>query len=145
MTLLEYLEIDIDTLRQALESAPKLDDESAVFEQLSLVARSKSLINDALEQVERIEQLAKQIINSKAKELYGRDWVVIKGDGYKINRVLGGAVYEINGIPKKDFIVVKESPDTKKIEIYREINSKLPDGISLNEHRSESIRIKVNE
>mgnify|MGYP001613831070 CR=1 FL=1 len=138
--------IDLEGITKAVENSKNLNDNELVFANLSKIAfdrKQLDALNDAFEEVER---MVKQAISSKAKALYGDDWQVIKGDGYKIGRSFTGSVYELIDPDKVDpaYLKVKFTPDTKAIEIYRETNDKLPDGVTINEQRNESIRIAVN-
>ena len=144
MISLNY-EIDEEQLAQTVNEAINLEDNEQMFEQLSAVAKAKCELKDALEKLETIEVVAKGLINSKAKQLYGTDWQTIVGKGYKITRSKTGNVYIHNpDIPvNKKFIELKESLLTKVIEEEIEKTGKLPKGIEVNPNRGESIRIAI--
>ena len=146
MNILEFLEIDIEKLQSLLDSAQDLEGKH-FFEQLTKLSEAKKKASEALEEVERYESQAKSMINSKAKELYGTDWIVIKGSKFKISRSFTGALYEILAPDsvRSEFVKVKLSPNSRTIESFREKNSSLPDGIGMNDKRGESIRIKSED
>lgn len=145
MKTLHY-EIDIEQLRSTIDNALKLEDNASIFNELSTIAKAKKEVSDLLEAIEKIEREAKGAINAKAKALYGIDWSVIKGDGYKIIRYFGGDVYakaEGAKISPK-FTKIIEKLDTEAITAYLEEKQELPDGLELNSNRSEIVRVTVN-
>lgn len=140
-------EIDTDLLTRTIELAPDLDNNESLFGQLASIAKHKAVVVNALEQIEGLENQAKNKINAKAKELYGNDWQAIAGDGYKIIRLSTGSLYVRNPDEPiaKRFIEIKENLITKEIETEIEKTGKLPRGIELNPNRGESIRIKISD
>jgi hypothetical protein len=144
MITLNY-ELDDKKLADSINSAIELKDNNEMFEQLSAVSKAKKEIEDALEQIAKIELVAKGFINSKAKQLYGKDWQTVTGQGYKITRSSTGNIYIRNpDLPvSKKFIELKESLLTKVIDAELEKTGKLPKGIELNPSRGESIRITI--
>lgn len=144
MISLNY-EIDEEKLAETINEAIKLKDNNEMFEQFSLVAKAKNELKDALDKLEGIEIIAKGLINSKAKQLYGKDWQTVTGQGYKITRSSTGNIYVRNpDLPvSKKFIELKESLLTKIIDAELEKTGKLPKGIEINPNRNESIRITL--
>lgn len=141
------IKIDEQELKSSIEGFISYQDNEELFSKLSSVVKAKKELLDALEKIEAIEKESKGIINSKAKSLYGSDWKVIAGKGYKITRSSTGAVYTINPEVKvnKKFLKVIESIDTKAVELELEKTEKLPKGIEYNPQRGESLRITIDE
>lgn len=139
------LEINIDELRDIITESKDLNDNEQLFNNLVQFARAKKKINDLLDQIISIEEDAKGLIKSKALALYGNGWQAIKGKGYKISRSQTGAVFSVlpDVKPPKDFLVVKESLDSKKVEQFIKETGKLPKGIEYNPSRGSSLRITV--
>jgi hypothetical protein len=75
--------------------------------------------------------------------LYGNDWNVIAGTGYKIGRQMSGAVYEINGDPAEQFVKIAKSVDSDAVTNYVKGNGKLPEGVAVNPNRTEVIRLTI--
>ena len=138
-------EIDEVKLSNTISEALNLNDNDSVFSELAAVTKAKKELQDALETLEKIEVVAKGLINSKAKQLYGEDWQTIVGQGYKITRSKTGAVYTRNpDIPTpKKFIKIVESLDTKLIDAEFDKTGTLPKGVEINPTRGESIRITI--
>lgn len=137
------ISVDLEAITKAVEESKTLEDNDKLFGQLASFAFDKqqvAIFNDAFEKIERE---VKQVINDKAKSLYGADWKAIKGTGYKISRSMTGSIYEITGEPKPEFVDIKITPKTKTIEDFIKAKSTLPDGIAYNPNRNESIRISV--
>ena len=144
--LLKFLGLDLDQFKTVIDNINKVETDEDFFKGLAAIGIAKNIVKDVLEVVEDYETQAKGIINAKAKALYGNDWQVIKGEHFKVSRQFAGAIYEIinEDIVEPDMVKVKITPNAKTIETYRETNdNKLPEGVALNEHRSESIRITV--
>lgn len=144
--VLEFLGLQIEALQGLLETATKLEDNQQLFEQLASISKAKKLVESALEEVEAVESDAKALINAKAKALYGPDWQAIAGEGYKISRQQTGSVYELSDPDKvaDEFVKIKMDPNAAAITNYRETHENaLPEGVSLNEQRGESIRIAI--
>lgn len=144
MISLSY-DIDEEKLSEAISEAIKLDDNDTMFSELGAVTKAKKQLQDALEALDKVETVAKGLINSKAKQLYGEDWQTIVGQGYKITRSKTGAVYTRNPdvpTPKK-FIKIVESLDTKLIDLEFDKTGTLPKGVEINPTRGESIRITI--
>jgi len=144
MLSLNY-EINEEELAKSINEAIKLDDNEQMFNHLCEVKRAKLELEDALEKLEKIEVVAKGLINSKATQLYGNDWQTVVGKGYKITRSSTGNVYVRNpDLPvSKKFLKIIESLDTKAIDIELEKTQKLPKGIEVNPSRGTSIRITI--
>lgn len=144
MITLNY-ELDEEKLSSAINNAIDLKNNNEMFEQLSSVSKAKKELEDALDKLSSIELVAKGLINSKAKQLYGKDWQTITGQGYKITRSATGNIYVRNpDLPvSKKFIELKEVLLTKVIDAELEKTGKLPKGIELNPSRGESIRITI--
>lgn len=138
------LEIDVKELQEAVENADSLNDNAAVFGQLAIIGRAKKELGDAADLLKQVEDMAKGLINAKAKALYGPDWTAIEGPGYKITRSGTGSVYDVID-PKaaEEFIEVEFKPDAKAIKEYEKGHNALPEGIGYNPQRGESIRITV--
>lgn len=139
------IDIDPDKLTDLIGKAKDLNDNNKVFATLSKVRKPMADLKDALETIEAIERDIKQAISDKARALYGNDWKVISGTGYKIGRQLSGAVYEMNGEPDERFLVIKKSIDSKAVTEYVKGEGKLPKGITAATNRTESIRITLPE
>lgn len=140
-------EIDVEGLKKIIDEALDFNENEMIFGQLSAVTTAKKELEASLKKVEEVEKEAKGLINAKAKALYGTDWKVIAGRGYKITRSNTGAVYTTNPEVKvsKKFLKVVESVDTKAVELALEKTEKLPKGIEYNPKRGESLRITVDE
>lgn len=143
--VLNMLGLDLEQFKSVIENVKKAETDEQFFMALSAIAIAKKVLGDAVEVVENYEAQAKGLINAKAKALYGPDWQVIKGERFKISRSFTGAIYEIDEDKvAEDFVKVKFMPNAREIETFRETHdNKLPDGVAINEHRGESIRIAV--
>lgn len=141
------LEINVDELRDVINDSKDLNDNEQLFANLVQFARAKKKINDLLDQIISIEEDAKGLIKSRAQALYGDGWQAIKGRGYKISRSSTGAVFSIqpDKKPPKDFLIIKESLDSKKVEQFIKETGKLPKGIEYNASRGTSLRITVSD
>lgn len=137
--------IDLKTIRETIDEALDLNDNEELFNKLVDFARTKKILKDAQEQIESVEADVKGLIKAKANALYGNEWEALKGDNYKITKSPTGAVFAINGKVKKQFLVVKESVDTKLVNKFIKEEGKLPAGIDYNPERGSSIRITVHE
>lgn len=137
------ISIDVDAITKAVKASKTLEDNELIFAKLSAIAFDKAQVAAFTDAFEKIEREVKQIINDKAKVLYGPEWTAVKGTGYKISRSLTGSVYEISGEPKSEFLDIKIAPKTKAIDNFIKAKSTLPDGIAYNPNRSDSIRITV--
>lgn len=144
MITLNY-ELDETKLAESINDAIKLEDNEQMFSHLCEVKRAKLELEDALEKLEQIEVVAKGLINSKAKELYGTDWQTIASSNYKITRSKTGNIYVMNPDIKvnKKFLKIVESLDTKLIDEELEKTQKLPQGVEINPNRGDSIRITL--
>ncbi len=138
-------EIDLKALHEAIDEALDLKDNEMLFGQLSSITSAKNDVKELLDKVEKIELEAKGLINSKAKALYGNDWQVISGKGYKILRSPTGSVFTRNPDVKvsKKFIKIVESIDTDAVKAELDKTEKLPKGIELNPSRGETIKITI--
>jgi len=139
------LEINVDELKDVIKDSTDLNDNEQLFSNLVQFARAKKQIGDVLDQITSIEDEAKGLIKSKAQALYGDGWQAIKGKGYKISRSYTGAVFSLDGKAPKEFVIVKESLDSKLIENYIKETGKLPKGVSYNPSRGTSLRITVSD
>lgn len=138
-------ELDLEALQKIADDALTLDDNAELFAKLAEFATAKGQIDEALDAIKRAEVQVKGIINAKAKQLYGNNWQAIAGPGYKISRSFTGAKYEQTGAAPEQFIIIKQSVDSKAVDNYVKANSALPEGIEINQARGESIRITVKE
>lgn len=140
------LEIDLEALKEIIEKATELNDSQELFDSLVEVYRAKKQIGDVLDQLTSIETEAKGLIKNKADTLYGKEWTAIKGNGYKITKSATGSVFNIlpDAKPPKEFVVIKETLDSKKVEEFIKEKGKLPKGIEYNPERGSSIRVTVN-
>ena len=145
--MIEIAEIKIDdeALKANILEATDLNDNEAMFERLTEIAKAKKELSDALDQITSLESLAKSEIDSRAKTLYGNDWQAIAGSGYKISKSYTGAVYNISPDvkPAKKYLVIKESINTKVVEAELEVSGKLPKGIEPNKSRGTMLRITL--
>lgn len=139
------VKIDVERIKSVLEKIAKLENNDQVFRLLSNVAKPKKQLEDALEQVEAAERQIKQTISDCARALYGDDWAAIEGQGYKIARQFGGAVYEKIGDVAPEFVKITETLDSDAITTFVKANGKLPKGVAPNKARSEQIRLTVKE
>lgn len=137
--------IDPEKLRDVIKEAKQLDQNPQVFKQLSQVAAARAQIKAADDAVKAIENEAKALINERAKQT-DKNWTVIVGPGYKINRSQTGAVYLIEDEAKAAEFIKKQDPaaDTDKVKEYHETESKLPPGVVENPERGDKISIKVD-
>ena len=139
------LEIDIDELKSIIDGSKDLNDNQELFQNLTEVYRAKKQVGDLLDQLISIETEAKGWIKSKADALYGKGWTAIKGKGYKISQSGTGAVFNIlpNVKPPKEFLVIKETLDSKKVEQHIKETGKLPKGVEYNPDRGTMLRVTV--
>lgn len=144
MITLNY-KLDEESLAKSINEAIKLEDNEQMFNNLCEVKRAKMELENALEELDKIEIIAKGLINSKAKQLYGNDWQTIAGNGYKITRSKTGSIYILNPMVKanKKFLEIKETINSKAVDAEIEKNGKLPNGIDINPNRGESLRITI--
>lgn len=144
MITLNY-ELDEEKLAESINEAIKLEDNEQMFNNLCEVKRAKLELEDALEKLEKIEVVAKGLINSKATQLYGNSWQTIVSKDYKITRSKTGNIYVLNPDIKvnKKFLKIVESIDTKLVDAELEKTQKLPQGIEINPNRGDSIRITL--
>ena len=137
--------IDLAEVEGIAEAALSLDDNAALFSKLAEFATVKRQLDDAMDAIKKVETDIKGIINAKAKQLYGPQWQAISGPGYKISRSYTGAKYEQVGSAPEQFIIVKQSVDSKAVDNYVKETSELPEGIAVNTARGESIRLTIKE
>lgn len=144
MITLNY-KLDEESLAKSINEAIKLEDNEQMFNNLCEVKRAKMELENALEELDKIEIIAKGLINSKAKQLYGNDWQTIAGNGYKITRSKTGSIYILNPMVKanKKFLEIKETINSKAVDAEIEKSGKLPKGIEVNPNRGESIRVAL--
>lgn len=138
------IEIDIDALKASISRSKALEDNDKVFAVLSSIAAPKIQLKQALEVVEGIEREIKQLISDKAQTLYGSDWNVIQGTGYRISRQKSGALYELNGEPDKRFVKITRSINSDAVTEFVKGNGKLPEGVAINTNRTEVIKLTVS-
>ncbi len=139
------LHIDIESLRETIESALDLNDNQLLFEKLIEFESAKKKINEALDLIKSIEADAKGLILSKANALYTDKWEAIKGKNYKITKSSTGSVFNVTDEADEEFVVLKKTANTKVINQYIKDNGKLPKGLTYNESRGVSLRITVHE
>lgn len=137
------IDIDPDKLTGLIAKAKDLKDNDKIFATLSEIAKPKAELKEALDTIEAIEREVKQAISDRARALYGNDWTVIAGTGYKIGRQMSGAIYEINGDPEEHFLKIAKSVNSDAVTDHIKGVGKLPEGIAINPNRSEVIRITV--
>lgn len=138
-------EIDLEAVQKIADDALTLDNNAELFAKLAEFAGVKGQLDEALDAIKKVEIEIKSIINAKAKQLYGHSWQAIAGPGYKISRSFTGAKYEQVGAAPEQFIVIKQSVDSKAVDNFVKAHSALPEGIAVNQGRGESIRITVKE
>ena len=144
--LLAFLGLNLDDLKEIIDKAKDFETDEEFFKALASISAAKGIAAEALEIIETFEQAAKGMINAKAKALYGPDWQVIKSEHFKISRSFTGQLYEITNADdvEPDFLKVSFKPNAREIETFRETHdNKLPEGIAINEHRGESIRVAI--
>jgi hypothetical protein len=139
------IEIDLGELADTINNAVNLNDNERLFAALSSVTSPKRQLEDALEEVKKLESVSKGLISSRADDLYGKDWTAIKGEGYKITRIKTGPVYSIVGKARSQFLEVKTTVNTKVVDEYVKLKNTLPTGIEINSSRGESLRMTVKE
>lgn len=137
------IDLDTESLTGAITTVKDLNDNNKVFGILSGIAKPKAELKEALEAIEAVEREIKQVISDRARSLYGNDWKVIAGTGYKIGRSMSGSVYDFNGEPEPQFVKVARSIDTDAVTDYVKGNGKLPDGVAINPNRTEVIKLTV--
>lgn len=137
--------IDLAEVQGIADAALSLDDNAALFGKLAEFATVKRQLDDAMDAIKKVETDIKGIINAKAKQLYGPQWQAISGPGYKISRSYTGAKYEQVGAAPEQFIIIKQSVDSKAVDDYVKGHNELPAGIAQSTARGESIRITVKE
>ena len=141
------LELNLEALKEVIENSKDLNDSQELFDSLLEVYRVKKQVGDILDQLTSVETEAKGLIKAKADQLYGNEWSAIKGKGYKISKTATGSVFNIlpEAKPPKEFLVVKESLDSKLVENYIKEKGKLPKGVEYNPSRGFSIRVSVQD
>lgn len=136
--------IDLKAITAAVEASKTLEDNETIFGLLAGFAYDKKAVEAFLEAFEAVEREIKQVINDKAKSLYGTEWTAIKGHGYKLSRSYTGDVYIMSGTPPPQFVKIKRSLDTKLVNQYVKAEGKLPRGVDYSDVRGERIGIKVD-
>ncbi len=144
MNYLEQLQSDLRKVADDLLQLTALEDSEALFYRLAKIQEVKDQFKSFQNELDVVESDVKSIIKDKALTLYGSNWTAIKGSGYKITRSRTGAVYEEIGKALDKFINIKRTVDAELVDVYVAKNGKLPAHITVNEHRGESIQIKVN-
>ena len=137
--------IDADSIEKTIRKSKDLQNDESVFSDLAWLMDNKRMVDNLLDEWEDLERKIKQALNDKAKGLLGPNWKALDGDGFKLRRSLTGSVYEMSEPDKVDdeFVEVKLSVKTKEVETNIKENSKLPEGLSYNPKRNESIRISI--
>lgn len=138
-------EIDLTAIKKIVDEALSLEDNAAIFAKLAEFATVKHQLDDAMDAIKSVEAEVKGMINAKAKELYGPNWQAIAGPGYKISRSFTGAKYDHIGKASEEFIIIKQSVDSKAVDNYVKAHSELPEGIAVNSARGESIRMTIKD
>lgn len=139
------VQADVDELLELITKVKDLEDSEELFKKLSGIQTVKDALGRAQDIVTSAEGQVKTAINDKAKSLYGNQWQVIAGNGYKITRSMTGSVYDIADIEAIDdkLTTTKTTVNTKAVEKAIQETGKLPEGVELNPKRGESIQIKV--
>lgn len=137
--------IDLEDILDAIKNAKDLNDNDELFKRLAQIKKWNNEVKAVQDILTKVEIDVKGLINARAKALYGDEWSAIAGRGYKVTRSATGAVYEISGDVEEKYLKVKVGVDATEVKNYVKANSKLPDGISYNPERNDSIRITVNE
>lgn len=139
------IRIDEERIEKIIRKSKNLQTDEAVFSEIAWIMDNKRVIDEMNEVWEELERKVKQALNDKAKELLGKDWTALDGDGFSLRRSLTGSVYTLTDPDKvpEDLLDVKISVKSKEVDNYIKANSKLPDGLSYNPNRNESIRIKL--
>ncbi len=135
--------VDLGAIQAAIESSGSLDDNDAIFQGLSEIQFIKDKLAEASALVKATEDEVKSTINSKAKALIGKNWQVVKGEGYKISRSEAGAKYEATEDADDKYLKVAISVNSDEVDDFVKNSGKLPKGIAYNPKRSEQIRITV--
>jgi hypothetical protein len=137
--------LDDQAIRNLITEANELEDNEQLFGRLAEIDRLKQDFEDVRDILDKFEADIKGEINSKATALYGTDWKVIKGNGYKINRSATGSKYDIIGEPAAELIEVKRSLKSKLVDEYVKAKGELPEGVGYNPIRGQSIKITVKD
>jgi hypothetical protein len=139
------IRIDEDRILKTIRKSKDLSTDEAVFSELTWIMDNKRVIDQMNEVWEDLERKVKQALNDKAKSLLGKDWSALDGDGFSLRRSLTGSVYTLTDPDKvpEELLDVKITVKSKEVDNYIKANSKLPDGLSYNPKRNESIRIKL--
>ena len=139
------IRIDEDRILKTIRKSKDLSTDEAVFSELAWIMDNKRVIDQMNEVWEDLERKVKQALNDKAKSLLGKDWSALDGDGFSLRRSLTGSVYTLTDPDKvpEELLDVKITVKSKEVDNYIKSNSKLPDGLSYNPKRNESIRIKL--
>ncbi len=139
------IRIDEERIEKIIRKSKNLQTDEAVFSEIAWIMDNKRVIDEMNEVWEELERKVKQALNDKAKELLGKDWTALDGDGFSLRRSLTDSVYTLTDPDKvpEDLLDVKISVKSKEVDNYIKANSKLPDGLSYNPNRNESIRIKL--
>lgn len=137
--------LDLQPILNAIAESGDLNNDEKVFESLAQVERLKKTFTEAKARLAEVSKEVAACINGRAKALYGEHWTVIKGDNYKITRVKTGAVYEADDDASEEFLKLKVDVNSRKVEEYIKAHSTLPEGITYNPNRNDSIRIALTE
>lgn len=139
------IEIDDERIKEVIEQSKDLGKDEKVFKMLSDLMSHKKMVDDMNDLWGSIERDIKQALNDKAKDLLGKDWTALDGQGFSLRRSLTGSVYTLTDPDKvpEELLDVKITVKSKEVDNYIKANSKLPDGLSYNPNRNESIRIKL--
>lgn len=139
------IRVDEDRIEKIIRKSKDLQTDEAVFHELAWIMELKDSVDQMNEVWEGVERKIKQALNDKAKELLGKDWSALDGDGFSLRRSLTGSVYTLTDPDKvpDDLLDVKITVKSKEVDNYIKANSKLPDGLTYNPNRNESIRIKL--
>ena len=139
------IRVDEDRIEKIIRKSKDLQTDEAVFHELAWIMELKDSVDQMNEVWEGVERKIKQALNDKAKELLGKDWSALDGDEFSLRRSLTGSVYTLTDPDKvpDDLLDVKITVKSKEVDNYIKANSKLPDGLTYNPNRNESIRIKL--
>lgn len=139
------IRIDEDRIEKIIRKSKNLQTDEAVFSEIAWIMDNKKVIDQMNEVWEEVERKVKQALNDKAKDLLGKDWTALDGQGFSLRRSMTGSVYTLTDPDKvpEDLLDIKIAVKSKAVDDYIKANSKLPDGLSYNPNRNESIRIKL--
>lgn len=139
------ISIDVEEIEQTIAKSKDLANDEQGFLAISELMKAKEQLDNVNAQWDEVERTIKEALNRKAKALLGKEWTALNGQGFQLRRSLTGTVYQLTDPFKvpKELLEEKITVDTKAVSDYIKANSKLPEGLSYNPNRNESIRIKL--